>query len=88
MSDEAYELVSDRFLFAGRRSIEDSLGTRFNDIFGCSKEGMGGRRGKNGGQTIGPLVGPNNLQSYLALTHSRAATVHSVKACDVARKLS
>ena len=40
-SDGAYELVSDRFLFVGRRSIEDSLGTRFNDIFDCSEKETG-----------------------------------------------
>jgi len=40
-SDGVYELASDRFLFVGRRSIEDSLGTRFNDIFGCSEKGIG-----------------------------------------------
>ena len=39
-SDGVYELVSDRFLFGGRRSIEDSLGTRFNDIFSCSEKGV------------------------------------------------
>lgn len=39
-SDGAYELASDRFLFGGRRSIEDSLGTRFNDILCCSEEGV------------------------------------------------
>lgn len=38
-SDGAYELVSERFFFAGRRSIEDSLGTRFNDISGCYEKG-------------------------------------------------
>jgi hypothetical protein len=37
-SDGVYELASDRFLFAGLRSIEDSLGTRFNDISGCSEK--------------------------------------------------
>ena len=44
-SDGAYELASDRFLFAGRRSIKDSLGTRFNDIFGCSEKGVGRTEG-------------------------------------------
>ena len=39
-SDGVHELASDRFLFAGRRSIEDSLGTRFNDIFDCSEKGI------------------------------------------------
>lgn len=39
-SDGVYELVSDRFLFVGRRSIEDSLVTRFNDIFCCSEKGI------------------------------------------------
>ena len=44
-SDGAYELASDRFLFVGRRSIEDSLGTRFNDIFGCSENEIGRTKG-------------------------------------------
>ena len=56
-SDEAYELVSDRFLFAGLRLIEDSLGTRFNDIFDCSGNGIGGtgdtRRGSDDRSTGG-----------------------------------
>lgn len=48
-SDVAYELVSDRFLFEGRRSIEDSLGTRFNDILGCSENGTGETEGTRRG---------------------------------------
>ena len=56
-SDGEYELASDRFLFPGRRSIEDSLGTRFNDIFGCSEKGMGrvegARRGSDDRSTGG-----------------------------------
>lgn len=60
-SDGVYELASERFLFAGRRSMEDSLGTRFNDISNCSEEGVGGQKIGDGGQTIGPLLGPNNL---------------------------
>jgi hypothetical protein len=64
-SDGVYELVSDRFLFAGRRSIEDSLGIRFNDIFGCSEKGMDGTEDTRRGQTIGPPVGPNNFDLTL-----------------------
>lgn len=40
-SEGVYELAFDRFLFEGRGSIEDSLGTRFNDMFGCSEKGVG-----------------------------------------------
>ena len=39
-SEGVYELASDRLLFTCRRSIDVSLGTRFNDIFGCSERGM------------------------------------------------
>lgn len=41
-SDGVYELASDRVLFSCRRSIEVSLGTRFNDIFDCSERGVVG----------------------------------------------
>ena len=64
-SDGVYELVSDRFLFAGRRSMDDSLGTRFNDISGCSEKGMDRTEYTRRGQTIGPLVGPNNFDLTL-----------------------
>lgn len=44
---------------------------------------LGGQKAQNGGQTIGPLVGPNNFQSYLALTRSRATAVDYMKVCSV-----
>lgn len=57
-SDGEYELASDRFFFEGRRSIDNSLGTRFNDIFGCSEKGTGraesARRGSDDRSTGGP----------------------------------
>lgn len=82
-SDGAHELVSDRFLFAGRKSIEDSLGTRFNDMSDRSEEGIGRAGGTRRGQTIGPPVGPNNLRSYLALANPRMTTVDYTKAYSV-----
>jgi hypothetical protein len=60
-SDGAYELASERVFFVGRRSIEDSLGTRFNDISSCSEKGVGRQKIHDEGQTIGPPKGPNNL---------------------------
>ena len=57
-SDGEYELASDRFLFAGGRSIDNSLGTRFNDIFGCSEKvtgrAEGARRRSDDRSTGGP----------------------------------
>ena len=55
-SEGEYELASDRFLFADRRSIDNSLGTRFNDICGCSKKGTGrgeGRRRRSDDRSTG-----------------------------------
>lgn len=65
-SEGVHELPSERFLLAGRRSMEDSLGTRFNDIFGCSEKGMGREKYTREGQIIGPPMGPKNLWSHLA----------------------
>ena len=74
-SDGVYELASDRVLFSCRKSIEVSLGTRFNDIFGCSEREAARIGGTRQGQTIGPPVGPDNLLSHLALTNPRVRTV-------------
>lgn len=60
-SDGEYELTSERFLFTGRRSREDSLGTRFNDIPCCSEKGVGIAANRCQGQTNGPPLGPSNL---------------------------
>ena len=48
----------------------------------------GGQKAQDGGQTIGPPVGPNNLRSYLALTRPWATAIEYVKGCSVTSKLS
>jgi hypothetical protein len=80
-SDGVHELASERFLLGGRRSMEDSLGTRFNDIFGCSEKHVGRIKTHDRvrpTQAIGPLMGPGNLQSYLAFWYSRATKLYYV----------